>query len=128
MAVESTLQAITVQASADLSSNQYMFVLVNSSGQLAAASVDSAIAGVLQDKPAAAGRAGNLAYSGRSKIKLGGTVTAGNFLTSDSSGNAVAVASGSAVSAGIALTSGTSGQIVDMLIQLAGAQFSALPN
>lgn len=128
MAVESTLQAISVQASTDLSSNQYMFVFVNSSGQLAASAVDGDIVGVLQDKPAAQGRAGNVAFAGRTKIKLGGTVAAGNRVTSDASGNAIAIASGSAVSAGVALTSGTNGQIVDMLIQIAGAQFSALPN
>lgn len=128
MAVESTLQTVSIQAGADLSASQFCFVNVNSSGQLALAGVDADIVGVLQDKPNAAGHAGSVAFAGRSKMLANGTIAAGGRVTSDANGKAIAVASGSAVSAGVALTAGSAGQIIDILIQIAGAQFSALPN
>lgn len=128
MATENNLHVVTMRASADLSASQFCFVNVNSSGQIALAGVDADIVGILQDKPSALDRAGNVAIGGKSKVLCGGTITAGQRVTSDANGKAIAVASGSAVSAGVAMASGVSGQIIDMVIQIAGAQFSALPN
>lgn len=127
MATEERLITMSVQASADLSASQYCFMKIDTNGQLAVAGVDAAIAGVLQDAPAAISRAGNLAIGGRSKVVFGGTVAKGARVTSDSQGRAIAVGSGSAWSAGVTLDGGSVGVIGDVVIQIAGAEVSSLP-
>lgn len=94
MATEEAVKAISVPASADLSASQYHFVDVDSNGQLVVAASPSTVLGVLQDKPAAAGRAGSVAINGRTKIVFGGTVAAGSAVTCNASGEAVAVTTG----------------------------------
>ncbi|MFA6022426.1 MAG: hypothetical protein WC722_19380, partial [Rhodospirillales bacterium] len=64
MATEQTQVLITLPAGADLSSYQYCGVYVNSSGQLAVAVEGTAAIGILQDKPAAAGRPGKVCVGG----------------------------------------------------------------
>lgn len=120
MAVENALTSISVPAGSDLSSKQYYFMTINSSGQLAATGDGAAADGVLQDAPAAAGRAGRLGTGGRTKITLGGTVSAGDDVASDSTGKAVVAATGDII-LGTAITGGSSGVIGDMLFQPRGA-------
>ena len=92
MAVELMGQDIGyLKANADLSSKQYYgmkFSTTDWTFQIATAGACDAI---LQDKPAAAGRAGSLRISGGSKVVLGGTVTAGQHGTTDANGAFVAV-------------------------------------
>lgn len=45
--------------------------------------------GILQNKPAAAGRAGQIRRVGISKLILGGTVVAGSYIKSDANGHGV---------------------------------------
>jgi len=84
---------MTVAASGDISANQFQPVVINTNGQLAvsAATTDHVI-GVLQNKPAAAGEAGEIAYAGQvTKCKAGGTWAIGDLLGPDGSGAAIAV-------------------------------------
>jgi hypothetical protein len=79
---------ISLLASADLSTHQYKFVDVNSSGQLALASNGGRAIGVLQNKPTS-GQVGELTHDGISKVVAGAAVTAGNEIMSDASGRAI---------------------------------------
>lgn len=124
-------QDISFPASADLSSDQFKFVTLNSSKQIALAGADVECLGVLQDTPAAAARGGSVRVFGVTKVVCGGTFAAGDKLASDANGKAVKATTAS-VSAGtpeplagshvmgIALEAGASGDTVAMLLTHAG--------
>lgn len=97
MAVNNAQTLITVPASGDLSSSQYLFMTINSSGQAAATGDGAAADGVLQNDPAASGREAVIATAGRVKVKLGGTVAAGDDVASDTNGKAVSAATGDVI-------------------------------
>lgn len=99
MAREEALHSVSIPASADLSASQFCFMTVNSSGKLAATGAAVAADGVLQDKPAADGRPGQLGIAGVSKVRAGAGFTAGDDLASDSTGRAVTATSGDVVTA-----------------------------
>lgn len=122
MATEEAMQCITVPASTDLSSYQYCGVYINSSGQLALAGEGVAAIGILQDKPAAQGRAGRVCIGGRSKVKAGATLAPGARFSFGSSSTAIAVGSGDDWSMGVILATGNtaSGSIYDCLVQPTG--------
>lgn len=85
---------------------------------LAAAATDM-LEGVFQHATTNAGDEVRVMLEGITKIKLGGTVTRGQPLTSDATGQGVAAApaAGSNVRViGLALASGVSGDIITMLI------------
>lgn len=117
MAFEAILRGISVPASADLSSNQFYFMQINSSGQLVApSSAHVDVDGVLQDKPNAQGRAGDLAVAGVTKVVAGGSVSIGDYVTNDNTGKGVTATSGQKAH-GRALTASTgSGQIISVLL------------
>lgn len=117
MSYEERLETISVPANADLSAKQYCFVKVNSSGRLVAAGDGELALGILQDKPAAAGRAGCVATGGVSKCLLGGTVTAGDRVSSNSDGAGVSEGTGDNITMGIAMESGASGEIIAVNLQ-----------
>lgn len=78
------------EASGDLSSHDAKFVVLDASDQLELCNaVGEQCLGVLLDKPAAAGRTGNVALEGIYPVKYGGTVDAGQYITTDASGLAV---------------------------------------
>lgn len=111
------LARISLEASGDLSSNQYTFVDVNSSGQVAVVSTAGAKAvGVLQDKPAAQGRVASIGINNVTKVKVGAAVTAGVELVSDTSGRAIAHSAADQFVQGTALESATAAdQIIRMI-------------
>lgn len=89
MAQEDKGKQITLEASADLSTHQHKFVVVDASGQAALAGANVDVVGVLQNKPAAAGRAAEIMVSGISKVIAGAAVTQGSRVRSDASGLAI---------------------------------------
>ena len=117
MAFEEQLKSISREASADLSAKQYHFMVVNSSGLLAAAGAGVAIDGVLQDKPDAANIAGTLGISGVTKVVAAEAITAGDDIAPDAAGKGVVASTTGDVVAGKALedASGT-GFIFAMLL------------
>ncbi len=120
MAYEQTLHTISAPASADLSASQFCFVAVNSSGQLVLPSAGGDAEGILQDKPNAAGVAGEVGILGVSKLVVGtGGVTAGDLLATDVSGKAVTATTGNKI-LGRALVTGAAGVIIPALIQQKG--------
>jgi hypothetical protein len=120
MAYEQTLRTISAPASTDLSASQFCFVAVNSSGQLVLPSAGGDAEGILQDKPNAAGVAGEVGILGVSKLVVGtGGVTAGDLLATDVNGKAVTAATGNKI-LGRALATGAAGVIIPALIQQKG--------
>ena len=102
-------------AAADLSNKQYHIMRLSAARTTNQASLatDVAIAGVLQNKPAANEHAA-VAFEGRGKITLGATTAANDFLTSDSSGRATPVVSGGVnMVVARALEAGAATNIVD---------------
>jgi hypothetical protein len=126
---------ITLVAGADLSAKQFYAVKVNSSGRAVLAAAGEAAVGFLQNDPAS-GQAGTIRVGGVSKAVAGGSVAAGALVTSNVDGKVVAHTGGrtdtsdSGAAAdpligsnviGVALTGGASGEVISVLVTLAGA-------
>lgn len=117
----------TWPVSGNLSTNQFCFVTMNSSGQLAVAGANVRAIGVLQDKPAATGLGGQVRCGGISKVIAGGSFNPGDLIASDASGHAVkytaaSVSAGTpeplagSIVLGIALAAGVSTQTTSILL------------
>lgn len=104
-------------ALSDLSSTPNRFVSMAASG-MALTDTGLLADGVLLNEPNALGVAAEVAFSGVVKVEAGDTVTAGQFVTSDSTGRAIpAVAGGSAVAInGKALSGGAVGNLITVLL------------
>lgn len=87
--VQEKLNTLSGEAAADLSTNQFHIVALNSSGQLAVAGAGLEADGVLQDKPDAQGKVGSYAIGGVTKIKAGAVLAAGAKFSSDATGRAI---------------------------------------
>ncbi|MBW1777104.1 MAG: DUF2190 domain-containing protein [Deltaproteobacteria bacterium] len=75
--------------------------------------------GVFQHITAAAGDRVRVMLTGISRVKLGGTVTRGGWITSDANAKGVAAAPGAGVNAAVigkALASGVDGDIIPVLL------------
>lgn len=100
------------KAENDLSSDRFKFVEISGADQvdLANAAADF-VFGVLQNKPIA-GRAAQVCYAGITKVRAASeTITAGNLVSTDTSGLATTtIASGGTVR-GQAITTATSGAL-----------------
>lgn len=95
MAYEIPGQQISFQAAADLSAKQFFFVKLDTSGNMAAiAAVTDIPLGILQDKPAALGRAGCVMLDGVSKVVAGANLAKGDQVGVDSTGRAVTYLAG----------------------------------
>lgn len=118
MAYEDLGKCVSIPANADLSSYQYCFVSINSSGYVAVTGDGLEADGILQDDPAAQGRPAQVMVgAGISKIKVAGVVTKGDNVASDSAGRATTAVSGDRIM-GVALeTSTTANQIIAMLFK-----------
>jgi hypothetical protein len=120
MATNEKLITISYPASADLSADQYCVVKISSSQIALDATAGGATAfGVLQNKPSAAGQAGEVAVGGVSKVIAGGTFSAGAKLTNDASGHVVTATTGDTI-LGIAIADGASGKVTSMLLDNGG--------
>lgn len=116
MATYESKLCITVEAGADLSADQFKFVQVASDEQVdVVSSAGGDAIGVLQNDPAAAGRAATVCYAGVSKVIAGATVAAGAKIQSDASGLAITAATGDAV-LGVALKGGAANEVIEVLL------------
>lgn len=116
MAYEEQLENFSAEAAADLSTYQYRAVVLNSSNQVALAGAGVMPIGILQNKPAAQGRAATVCGGGTSKVACGGTVTKGGALELDATGRVIDRVSGIVI--GIARDSGVVGAIIPVVLQL----------
>lgn len=93
MGSEAILRTISMPVAESEALKQYLFMKINTSGNITPCGAGESAVGILQDNPNTTGFAGELAIDGVSKVVYGGTVTAGDFLMSDSSGRAVTATS-----------------------------------
>lgn len=112
------LHTLTAQAAGDLSGKQFHFLRWSAVNQVNQASqaVAQDFAGVLMNKPAAAGRAATVAALGEVKITAGGALTVNDLISTNSSGRAAAAASGHWVAGRVLETAGADGDVVRMLL------------
>lgn len=107
-----------LKADSDLSAAQFLFMQLDGTDfQFTTCGAGVAPVGILQNKPAAAGRAGQIRRVGISKLVLGGTVVAGNYIKSHSDGTGIVVASDEDNYGAIALEGGTSGKTISVLME-----------
>ena len=120
MATAKDLFDISVTAGSDLSSNQF-YLVKRSGGNLALCSTaGERPLGVLQDDPAASGRAGLVRTAGLTKVEAGGTIAQDDLLTVDANGKAVAAGDTGGYVWGVANEAGSSGEIISALIGMQG--------
>lgn len=124
-------QDFTFPASGDMTNNQFLFCILNGSAQVVVAGANVSCIGVIQDTPAASGRATAVRCFGVTKVVYNGTITVNDKVASDASGKAVR-ATAASVSAGtpeplagsyvmgIALESGSAGDTRSILLTHAG--------
>jgi hypothetical protein len=109
----------TYPVSADMSDDQYLFVTLNSSGELELPAASTApVLGVLDDTPRA-GSHGTVILLGIAKVTSDATITPMELLSSNTAGQAIAAGSGDAVVA-IALEAAASGDIFSVLLVPSG--------
>jgi hypothetical protein len=111
------LETLTLEANADLSNKQYHFVRYVATEKCDQASLDtnSGLIGVLQNKPGS-GEFATIAYAGVGKVVAGAAVTAGDVLTTNSSGRAVTVTSGDMAAGRALMAAGANGDIITALL------------
>ena len=90
MAYEGTLSTVPgVVASADLSTHQFKFMTLSSTGAALNTTAGGMCDGVLQNKPNALGVAASVAFSGVSKVVAGAAVAKGARVMSNATGKAI---------------------------------------
>lgn len=96
---------------------QYRFATIDANDRGALAAADSEVlVGIGQDKPAAIDRPWAVQIDGVSKLKLGGTVTDGQRIKSDATGQGVATTTATDNVGALALADGVSGDIIPVLV------------
>lgn len=111
----------TFKAAVDLSTKLFYIVKLTAANtvNLAAAATDAAIMGVINRKPAAAVGA-NIEVllrtgAGTGKVILGGTVSRGDRLTTNASGQAITTTTAANEVIGMAIEAGVSGDVIEFL-------------
>lgn len=96
MAYEEALKRVSVPVNSDLSASQYRFVVVGADGYLDVVGNGATALGILQDDPDGSTNedVGAVGIDGISQVEAGAAITAGDALSSDSSGRAVPSATG----------------------------------
>ncbi len=121
MSAQENVRSITLEAGADLSADQFKFVLVAADGQIdlvGAAGGDAD--GVLLNNPDAAGKAATMQYEGRAKVIIGvGDLAAGDKVQSDALGLAILAATADHV-LGKCLVGGVAGELAEVLLSNQG--------
>lgn len=113
MAVEEMMVTRSVEASADLSTKQFYGMKIVTAGLATIAALADVAYGVLQDKPAAAGRVGMVCIRGRCPVQCGGTVGIGVPVAFNASGKVVAAATGDRI-VGITREMGVTNQVISV--------------
>ena len=122
MAVASNVHlTTTLEAAGDISAYRYKFMILSGGQVTVATAVTDSCVGVLQNKPAAQGRAAELVVCGETKMVAGAALaTVGTAITTDTSGRAVACTAGSDTTTYILgrtlEASGAAGDIIRVLV------------
>ena len=117
MAYEIPGFSFTLEASGDLSAEQFTAMVVDGNGQAAQAGAAVNIAGVLQNNPSAIGREAAIMANGITKGVAGAAVAAGAYLMTDANGEFI-TGVGTNELVGVALeAAGGQGEIIPILIR-----------
>lgn len=122
MAYENITNCKTMEAGQDLSSKQYYFVSLASDGQVDPTGYGLEAEGILQNDPAAAGRAASVAtlQGDISFCVAGGVVRVSKDVMSDASGRGIEATAGGRVQ-GVAMTAaGAAGEIFSVMLKKGG--------
>ena len=119
MAFEVSLQTVSVPASADLSTKQFLFGTINASGQVAVVGAGLASDGVIALGPAAQARPCALAsFPGQiARVMAGAAFANGALLEADANGKAITQSSGKILAKALS-AAGAAGDIVPVLLIL----------
>lgn len=112
---------IAGDAGADLSGKLYLAAKINGSGEVVpVAAITDPVAGIINDDPAAAGRAATLQHRDVSKCIVGATaVTVGTMVEIAADGRVLPSATGvNATQVGMALESGSANDVIPVLLAL----------
>lgn len=110
---------ITLATAADLSGAQYAIVRVSAADtcNLASNAAAQDMVGVLQNKPAATGRAAQVRVLGETKVVAGAAITAGDLVTTNGSGRAAAATSGQMILGQAISTAANDGELLRVLLK-----------
>jgi hypothetical protein len=120
MAYNNSQTSVTLEAGADLSTNQFHFVKLDADGQLSVATDGFAAVGVLLNDPSAAGRAAEVCIGGLTRVEAGGNITAGDPVASNATGEAIEAGTDDVI-LGVAVTGGVDGEVISIIFQPRGA-------
>lgn len=121
MANQEAMTRLTFEAGGDLSAHQFKFVTVAADGQVdLETDAGARVTGVLQNNPDAAGKAAQVAVSGRVKVVASATIAAGAEVATTNAGLAVTAAGATTQILGQCLVGGDAGEIVEVLLQPRG--------
>lgn len=115
MTTQQRLLTISLEAAADLSLLQFRFMELSSGQVQAVSGAGGNSVGVLQNDPAAQGRAAEVAFGGIVKVEAGATVTQDADVQSDAVGRAIDASTGDRV-LGVALDAGAIGELIRVLL------------
>lgn len=126
MAYEEGLRCITLEAGADLSTKQYLFMVQATDGQVDPAGTQGIdVTGVLQNKPDAAGKAATIAIEGISKVVAGGAINPGALVMTSNAGKALTAASTAlAVGRHVGKVAAADGDIIPVLLIKGAGHFA----
>jgi hypothetical protein len=118
MAYDEMVRTITLEAGSDMSAIQYKGVDMASDVQIDVIGTKGEFClGILQDKPAATGRAASVAIEGVTKVLAGAAVVAGTELIMDATGRVITTDAADQYIIGTALqTAAAAGDIIAMSI------------
>jgi len=118
MVGENVVQRLTLPAGADLSDSQWLVGTLDTSAQVIVSTTAAAGGvGIIDEPVAAEGRASSVITLGVARAYYGGTVTAGEKLTNNASGQLVAISATTDGVVGIALEAGSSGEVHSVLLK-----------
>jgi len=110
-----------IEASGDLSADQFKFVTINSSGQAVLAGAGAVIVGVLQNKPSAQGDAATIWGPGTlSKVVAAAAIAKGEEVTPDANGRAVVSSTGDYIVGQCTEAASALGELISVFITQPG--------
>lgn len=109
----------TLIAGEDLSAKINYIGQLDASGNLEVAEgATDLVVGVIVNNDGGSGAAAAYTFSGTAKVKLGGTVAIGDWVTTDSAGKGVATTTDGNITIGRALEAGVDGDIIEVQISV----------
>lgn len=124
MSTKKGLTQVTYEAAADLT--QFRFVSIDSNGQVAQTGAGAQADGVVLNDPDAQGEAATIAIynGGQAKVEAGGSLTAGDQVTSDGDGKAVAATTGDVINGTAVEAASDDGSVIGVQLVHGGAALS----